>query len=120
MYLGGRALALPPQQKNIFCTKGKIQIGACALGGDEDEPGAGVGLHERLPGGMAHDLGALQIVHAGAAKFLVAEQEAAGLDDVHTDAQTGAQPDQGTGVLGDIGLVEGEAHKLPSKRLTCS
>ena len=31
------------------------------------------GLQERLPRGMAHDFGLLQIIHAGAAKLLVAE-----------------------------------------------
>ena len=54
--------------------------------------------------------GQLQIIHPRAPKALLREQEPTRLDDVHRHAQAGAKPDQAGGVLGDIGLVKGEAH----------
>ena len=52
----------------------------------------------------------IEIVHARPAKALVAEDEAARLDDVHRNAKAGAQPDQAGGVLGDVGLVKRKPH----------
>jgi len=52
----------------------------------------------------------LQVIHAGAAETALAEHETAGLDKLHRHPETGAQPHQGGGVLGNIGLVQGKAH----------
>jgi len=52
--------------------------------------------------------GVVQIVKRGAPDGMGREMEAGGMDDVQPDAKARPQPEQGAGVLGDIGLVERE------------
>lgn len=59
---------------------------------------------------MAGQVGAVVIVHGGAAHAAVVEREAAGLYDVERRAQAGAQSDEGAEILRNIGLEEGQAH----------
>src|SRR5665213_580123 len=59
---------------------------------------------------MAADIGLAEIIHRRALQAPVVQDEAAGLDDVDGDAQTGAEAQQGTDVLRDVRLVEGKAH----------
>ena len=66
---------------------------------------------EAGPGIVAAELGIGEVVEARAFQAAVAEHEAAGLDDVNGDTEAGAEAKQGPGVLRDVGLVEGEAHR---------
>jgi len=54
------------------------------------------------------DLGQIEIVETAALQFAARKREAGRVDNVNGDAEAGAEPEQGTGVLRDIGLVEGE------------
>ena len=65
---------------------------------------------------MPGDLGMLDVIHAGPPQPAVAQNEAAGLDDVDRHPQTGAESDEGAGILRNIGLEEGEAHDCQSFR----
>ena len=56
--------------------------------------------------GVAHDRHLIEIVHAGAAEGAVGGREARRLDDVRFDAEAGGKPQDGPGVLGDIGLKQ--------------
>ena len=55
-------------------------------------------------------IGLGQIIETGAAQPLVVDDEAAGLDDIHGDAEAGAEAENRTAVLRNIGLVEGKTH----------
>jgi hypothetical protein len=50
------------------------------------------------------------VVEAGAAEIAVGHVEAGRADDVDGDAKAGGKAQNRAGVLGDVGLVKGEAH----------
>lgn len=50
-----------------------------------------------------------QIVEPAASQFALREDETGGVDDVDMYPQTGPEPQQGAGILRDIGL-KGEVH----------
>ena len=66
------------------------------------------------PGGMAHDRHLVEVVHSGAAEGAVGDREAGRLDDVGLDPEAGAEPQNRSGILRDIGLVEGDPHGVVS------
>ena len=66
------------------------------------------GLPEGRPGGLPYQGGLVQIVHAGPAEGGIAHHEARRLDDPAGEAETGAHPEDGGGIGGDVGLVEGD------------
>ena len=57
----------------------------------------------------------VQVIHAGAAQIFVGPDEAAGFDNVYIGPQAGGQAKYGAGVLGNIRLVESEAHRRSSR-----
>ena len=57
---------------------------------------------------VLEELGAIEVVERGAPDGAGRELEAGGMDDVQPDAQAGPEPEQGAGVLRDVGLVERE------------
>jgi hypothetical protein len=59
---------------------------------------------------MSHHVRQFEIVHAGALELWVAEEKAARLDDIDRNAETSAEPQQGPGILRDIGFVERKTH----------
>jgi hypothetical protein len=59
---------------------------------------------------VPHDGDSIEIVHAGAAEGAVRGREAGWLDDMGLDAEAGAQAQNRSGVLRNIGLIEGDAH----------
>ena len=61
---------------------------------------------------MPHNLGAIEKIHARAAESCIAPKESARLDDIDRNAQTGAEPDERPGVLRDVRLEQGEAHRF--------
>src|SRR5438309_6514648 len=59
---------------------------------------------------MPSDRCEVVVVHRRAADALVVDRKAARLDDVERCLETGGQSDEGTQVLRNVGLEEGEAH----------
>src|SRR3954471_21410777 len=52
----------------------------------------------------------VEIIHAGAAERAIARREAGRLDEMRLDRQTGGEPENRPGILGDIRLIKGDAH----------
>lgn len=52
--------------------------------------------------------GRIEIIHPGPAQAAVAEDEAAGLDDLDRQIQAGGEPQQRADILRNIGLEQGE------------
>ncbi len=91
--------------------EGEAMIGQSALRRQQHEPRVRRQRRaERRPRFVARDMGKREVIEPGAAQPAVGEDEAAGLDDVDSDAKTGAEADQSAGILRDIGLEEGKAH----------
>jgi hypothetical protein len=65
---------------------------------------------------VAHDLDGIEVVHPGAAEGAVGGRESRRLDDMGLDAETGAQAQNRSGVLRNIGLVESDAHGVGRSR----
>src|SRR5690606_22033288 len=65
-------------------------------------------LSKMAPTGMLGKRGMFEIVEGAAPHRPGGEREASGMDDVDVDAEAGTQPQHGAGVLGYIGLIEGE------------
>lgn len=62
---------------------------------------------------MLHEVRRLDIIEAALPQGLQREREPRGMDDVDADAEAGAEPQSGAGVLREIGLVE---HELDGHR----
>ena len=62
---------------------------------------------ELAPGAVAHDGDGIKIIHPGAAEGAVGGRKSGRLDDVRLDAATRTQPQDGSGVLRDVGLIKG-------------
>ena len=70
------------------------------------------GVKRAVPG----DGNGVEVVHAGAAEGAVGDRKAGRLDDMGLDAQAGAEPQNRPGILGNVGLVEGDPHRLAVTR----
>jgi hypothetical protein len=68
---------------------------------------------ESIPGFMPPDIGAFEIIHSRPLQPPVGQEKSTGLDQVDPDPQTGPQPHQAAGILGDIGLIQRQAHHKP-------
>ena len=66
---------------------------------------------ERGPRGMPPQRHLIEVVHTGAAEGPIRYRKTGRLDDVRRDAEAGAEPQNRSGILRDIGLVEGELHE---------
>jgi len=53
----------------------------------------------------------VEVIHAGAAEGAVGGRKPGRLDDVRFNTQAAAQPQNGPGILGDVGLVKSKAHE---------
>ena len=105
--------AFAPEQYDVLRRESVIEVGALGRGREQDEtqglfPPPIVEGGER---GVADDVDLVEIVHAGAAERPVGDRETGRLDDVRLDSEARAQPQDGTGVLGNIRLVEGDPHR---------
>jgi hypothetical protein len=67
---------------------------------------------------MSHDLHVIEVVHPGAAERPVGGGKAGGLDDVRFDAEAGGEAKDSPGVLGNVGLEQGDAHGLAASSLS--
>ena len=58
---------------------------------------------------MPHERDGIEIVDAGAAEGAIGGGEPGRLDNMRLDAEARAQPQHRSGILRDVGLVEGDA-----------
>lgn len=89
----------------------KLGVGQGGFGREKNKP-ARFALSPRLEGreiDMARQGRHFEIVHAGPSQIAVGKVEAGRLDDIDGDAETGRHAQDGAGVAGDVGLVEGDA-----------
>jgi len=54
----------------------------------------------------------IEIVHPGAAKRPVRHRKPRRLDNMGLDAKASAEPENGAGILGNVGLIKRDAHRL--------
>ena len=54
----------------------------------------------------------IEIIHAGAAKRPVGNRKPRRLNDMGLDAKARAESENGTGILGNVGLIKRDAHRL--------
>ena len=100
--------AFPAHQQNVARREGEVPAGQGGLGGEQHAPPATGRLAEAAPGGFADQGRLVEVVHAGPPEGGIGHHEARGLDDPAGEAETGAHPEDGRGIGGDIGLVEGD------------
>src|SRR5277367_5113603 len=60
---------------------------------------------------MARHRHMVDIIHPGTAQPDVAEDETQRLDQVDRETEAGGKPQHGSGILGDVRLEQGEAHR---------
>jgi hypothetical protein len=65
---------------------------------------------------VAYQPDLVEIIHSGAAERAVTGGKSGRLDDVSLDAETGAQAQNRSGVGGDVGLIERNAHGRVRRR----
>lgn len=107
----GHAGGLAAEQQDVAVAEPEIEIGTLRFGGEKHGPATfrAPPLLEMREIDMARQPRRFDIVHAGAAQRPVRNVEAGGFYDVHRDTETGAEPEDGAGVPGDVGLVERDA-----------
>src|SRR5262249_14316847 len=64
------------------------------------------------PGRMADQADMIEIVHAGAAKRPVGNRKPRRLDNMGFDAKARAEPENGAGILGNVGLIKRDPHRV--------
>ncbi len=74
-------------------------------------------LLESPPGLVADQADPVEVIHSGAAEIAVADREAGRLDNVRLHIQAGAEPENRSGVLRNVGLEQGYAHALETRFL---
>ena len=65
---------------------------------------------EKRPIDMAGDFDLGQVIHADAAQGFLGHLKSARLDDIHRDPDAGGEAEHGGGVLGNVGLIQRDAH----------
>ena len=91
-----------------------VEIGAGALGGEQDQPKTLLAppLLEFRPGVVTLDRHLIEIIHPGTAEVPVRHRKAGRLDNVGLNIQAGAEPQNRAGILRDVGLEQGNAHSV--------
>ena len=64
------------------------------------------------PGIVTHDGDLVEIVHSRPTEMAIGDRKSGGLDDVGFEIETGAQTQNGPGVLRDIRLKKRDPHQL--------
>jgi hypothetical protein len=80
------------------------------LGREQDQARSRVRAHQGIEAGVPADLNMVDIVHRRAAYPAIVPLETEGFDQVHWDAETGAEPKHGADILGNLRLVQGDPH----------
>ncbi len=60
---------------------------------------------------MADDADLVEIIQARPAEGIVADRKSGRLDDMGLDIEAGAEPQNRSGILGNVGLIKSEAHR---------
>lgn len=99
------------EEKYVPIRISEVSVGQGGAGREQDKPPSlrEPPLLEAVEVDMAGKRRHFEIVHAGAPQVAVGEVEAGGFDDVDADAEAGGEAQDGAGVAGDVGLVEGDA-----------
>jgi hypothetical protein len=92
-----------------------IEIRALRRRGQKDKlkPLAPPPLIEGRKGAMTGNTDVVDVIHAGAAEGAIGHGKSTRLYNVCLDAQAGAQPENRSGVLGDIRFVKRDPHGGP-------
>lgn len=107
---GRNAGALAADHQDIAIQIAGRMGGLACPGGEQDQTFA-LGPTPSVKPGVAvvlDEFDAFEIIHARAPERGARKREAGGMDDMHRDAQAGAQAQQGPRVEGDIGLIKGK------------
>ncbi len=112
-----------PEQQHVVRPVAKIEIGQRRRGCEQHEATAGLpaaSLRNRASVRCRVDRYRIEVIHAGAAESAIGRREASRLDDVGLDAEARAEAQNCSGVLRDVGLVEGDAHGRIRTRVPAS
>jgi hypothetical protein len=66
---------------------------------------------------VTHDGHLVEIIHAGPAEMPVGDWKTGGFDDMGRDLKARAKPEDGPGVLGDVGLEKRNLHFVTALRV---
>ncbi len=101
--------AFPSNQQAIV--RGKVEFGVRRVGlcGQENDTSTGF-FEEALPGYVTRHIDAFKVIHSGAAKTFVVQDEATGLDYIHCQPGAGGEAQECPGILRYIGLKERKTH----------
>ncbi len=103
-----------PEQEDVIRSESEVEIGQGRRGGEQHDTAA-LRLPPRLeiqPRGVPSDCHGIEIVHSGTAEGAIGGREPGRLDYMRLDAEAGAQPQNGAGVLRNIGLIKRYAHGM--------
>ena len=102
--------AFAAEQEDIVFAVSKIRIAPCRFRRGENQPTSAFPSPclEALPIDVSSQGDGGKIIHAGALQIAVGYVEAGRLDNVDAEAEAGGQAQDGAGVAGNVGLVEGD------------
>ena len=95
-----------------------VEIGRCRLGREKNQPQVLLPppLLEIPEAFVPDDADLVEIIHPGAAEGAVGDRKAGGLDNMRLQPETGAESQNRSGILRDVGLEEGDPHGLGRRR----
>src|SRR5262245_34791537 len=105
----GNARALAPEQQDLVVAECVLEVGALCGGRQQYQRHAFAQTplleseKRRVPG--EGDL--VEVVHAGPTEGAIGHREAGRLDDMHLNAEAGAEPENRPGILRDVRYVNG-------------
>ena len=110
----GNARGFPSEQQDVRCLIAEIKIWRGALGGEQKQAvtGGPAPFLELGPGIVAPPVELVEVVHPGASEIAVRYRKTRRLDDVRRHAHAGAKPEDGAGVLWNVGLVKRDLHLI--------
>ena len=76
----------------------------------EPQPFGTPPVFEGRPRGMPRQRHVIEVVHSGATEGAVGDRKASRLDDVRRHAKAGGEAQNRSGILRDVGLVQGDLH----------
>jgi len=112
-----QAIGFAAEQKHLVFLEGVVEIGTLSRGGEHDQtqPLRSPPRLEKLERTVAGERNLIEVIHAGAPEGAVRNWEPGRLNDMRRNAQAGAEPQNCTGVLGNIRLIEGDLYWPPVK-----
>ncbi|QTK80868.1 hypothetical protein AT6N2_C3409 [Agrobacterium tumefaciens] len=110
MHVVGYTGAFTAKQQDVIRAIGDFRIRHRSFGGGENKTATGCcpPFLEAVPADMPGQGGSRNIVHAGPFQIAIRNVETCWLDDIDAETEAGGQPQDGSGIAGNIGLVEGD------------